>query len=294
MIDYIKRAFIWILLSIRSFFLYLSIAMFNTEYDILRANPNNLKRGDNKHQRKLHSNPTIEKFYAGQRDEKYVEDYYEILKKADNFLKKSTPKQIEMASHMNNTNFGMKDEYGRRYEHYGFFDPTHKHAKKKLEEVLEMEYEDRRTKDDDYPLKYIFNNTPIPYTLSKIFDVVDENNNVLDREEQSKTLQFPIKCHREDENIINKIEQLSEFLHVKAIGGEMVILEFFIPIKYNTNKIENDSKIFYEISNINSIFVEDDYGKLIGFKIDKFRKRIDFKDTYEVWKFNGTEMINSN
>ena len=50
------------------------------------------------------------------------------------------------------TSYGMKDRWGRRYEHYGFFDDKHKHVGKTLAEVLAMEFEERRTKDDDYEL----------------------------------------------------------------------------------------------------------------------------------------------
>jgi hypothetical protein len=48
-------------------------------------------------------------------------------------------------------------------------------------------------------------------------------------------------------NVANKIEQLTEFLHVKQIDSKHKILEFFIPQKFGLEKISDDHKIFKEI-----------------------------------------------
>ena len=155
-----QNIILWIYLKIHSIMFAISIALFNTEQEILKADPNNVGERNNHTQRMRSRNKLLEKFYAGQTDEKYVQDYYEVLKKADKFIRTATPHQMTVAADKYGTSYGMKDRYGRRYEHYGFFDDKHKNAGKTLGEVLTEEFEERRTKDDDYEIMYIFNNKP--------------------------------------------------------------------------------------------------------------------------------------
>ena len=81
----------------------------------------------------------LQKFEQGQRDEKYVQDYYELLKKSDKFMRNATPHQKAVAADKNAMNLGQKDKYGRRYDHIGFFEEGHKHHGKTMGEVLEQE-----------------------------------------------------------------------------------------------------------------------------------------------------------
>lgn len=273
----------------------ISIALFNTEQEILKANPNDLDERNNHTQRMRSRNRLLEKFYAGQTDEKYVKDYYDVLKKADKFIRTATPHQMAVAADKYGTSYGMKDRYGRRYEHYGFFDDKHKHAGKTLGEVLTEEFKERRTKDDDYEIMYIFNNRPIEVGLAKVFNVVEQKEDseifeVKDLENQSKQFQFPIKVEHENKNIINKIEELTEFLHVKKIGFEYRQLEFFVPLKFKTSELDEDSDIFKEIIDVKEIFIRNEYGELMGFTVNKYIKRINHNDTHEVLKFEGIEM----
>ena len=300
MINFFKRIYFWFYIKIHSILIYISIALYNTEIDILKADPNDLNEKDKKETRKLHHNPLLEKFYAGQTDEKYVKDYYELLKKADKFMRTATPHKMAVAADKYGTSYGMKDQYGRRYEHYGFFDEKHKHAGKTVGEVLALEFEERRTKDDDYELLYMFNNKPIEVGLTNIIDVLEkpkEENadfeyQVVDVFRKSKQFEFPIKVHRENDDVVNKIEQLTEFLHVKKLGFEYRVLEFFIPLKFKTSGITENSEIFNELVDMKEIYLRDNYGQLMGFGIIKFRKRIIHNDTHEVWKFEGIEMEN--
>ena len=300
MINFFKRIYFWFYIKIHSILIYVSIALYNTEIDILKADPNDLNEKDKKETRKLHHNPLLEKFYAGQTDEKYVKDYYELLKKADKFMRTATPHKMAVAADKYGTSYGMKDQYGRRYEHYGFFDEKHKHAGKTVGEVLALEFEERRTKDDDYELLYMFNNKPIEVGLTNIMDVLEkpkEENadfeyQVVDVFRKSKQFEFPIKVHRENDDVVNKIEQLTEFLHVKKLGFEYRVLEFFIPLKFKTSGITENSEIFNELVDMKEIYLRDNYGQLMGFGIIKFRKRIIHNDTHEVWKFEGIEMEN--
>jgi hypothetical protein len=278
----------------------ISLSLYRTEQDILKADPNDLQEKDKKTTRKLHHNPLIEKFYAGQRDEKYVQDYYELLKKADRFKRKSTPHKIAVTADKYHMNYGQKDQYGKRYEHYGFFDKKHKHTGKTMGEVLMAEYEERRSKDDNYELLYIFNNIPIEVGLINIMDVVEKTKKenvdfeyeVQDIFRKSKQFMFPITINRENNDVADKIEQLTEFLHIKKIGFEYRRLEFFIPLKFNTENVIENSDTFKELIDIKQVFIRNDYGILIGFGITSFVKRIKHNDTHEIWKFDGIEMEN--
>lgn len=291
-----QNIILWIYLKIHSIMIMISLALFNTEQEILKADPNNVGERNNHTQRMRSRNKLLEKFYAGQTDQKYVQEYYEVLKKADKFIRTATPHQMAVAADKHGTSYGMKDRYGRRYEHYGFFDDKHKNAGKTLGEVLIEEFEERRTKDDDYEMMYIFNNKPIEVGLAKVFDVVekkegsDEEFEVHDLENQSKQFQFPIKIEHENNDITNKIEQLTEFLHVKKIGFEYRQFEFFVPLKFKTSELDDESDILNEIIDIKEIFISDEYGELMGFTVNKYIKRINYNDTHEVFKFEGIEM----
>jgi hypothetical protein len=323
MFNFLKKAYFWCYIKIHTILISISIALYNTEQDILKADPNDLTEKDKRTTRKLHRNPTLEKFYAGKTDEKYVQEYYEILKKADKFMRTATPHQMALAADKRGTNYGMKDQYGRRYEHYGFYDDKHKHAGKTVGEILVAEFEERRTKDDDYEILHIFNNKPIEVGLGRIFDVVKKTDkvetvpvissitktesaeiaNVTDYQQQnvyevndmlerSKSFEFPIKVLRENYSSKNKIEQLTEFLHVKKIGFEYRQLEFFIPLKFKSTELTEDSDIFKELIDIKEVYLHGDYGELIGYGVIKYIKRITHNETHDVLKFEAIEMQN--
>jgi hypothetical protein len=284
----------------------ISIALYRTEEDILKADILDVGESGKIIQRKLHRNPTLEKFFAGQRDEKYVQDYYELLKNADKFMRKATPYDLAIATdkHLRfkvegdafkleagSDRANKKDQFGRRYEHYGFFDEKHKHAGKTIGEVIELEMKERRTNDDDYELLTIYNNKPIEVGISKFYEAMKGaiKNNIEYEIASPKTYEFPIKAIHNNPEIVNKIEQLTEFLHVKKIGFEHRQFEFFIPLKFKTIEIQDDSIIFKELTDIKEIFIRDEYGELIGFGVTKYLKRITH-NTHEVWKFQGIEM----
>jgi hypothetical protein len=252
---------------------------------------------DKKIQRHRHRNNTLESFYAGKEDEKYTQEYYEILKEGDKFMRNATAHKMAAATDRHGMNYGKKDKWGRSYEHYGFFDEKSKNAGKTVGEVINNEYKERKTDDDDYEIVHIFNNTPIEIGFAKAVNIMTEIEDKFvlnDSVSMSKQLEFPIKCLRENDSV-NKIEQLSEVLHVKIVGTELFRLEFFIPIKYKTSSLPDDSKILKEIIGIDQVFIKDTYGKLIGYNIQNFVKRIIIKDkngddTFEVYKFMAKEI----
>jgi hypothetical protein len=294
MIDFFKKIYFWCYIKVHTMIIAITIALYNTEQEILKADPDDLKEKDKRETRKLHRNQTLEKFYQGQTDEKYVKDYYEILKKADKFMRTATPHQMAVAADKYGTSYGVKDKRGVAHEHFGFYDEKHKNAGKTLAEVLEQEYKERRTTDDDLELMYIFNNKPIIAGMGKFYEAMEKakEDNTEFEVAVVKSWEFPLKIEREDKDIVNKIEQLTEFLHIKKIGFEHRQLEFFIPLKFRTNDIKEDDPIFKQIIDIKEVFIRDEYGQLHGFGITKYFKRIIYNDTHEVLKFEGIEMEN--
>src|ERR1035437_10753381 len=127
MLNVLKKIYFWCYLKIYIILMNIGIMIYRAEVDA-QADPNDIKEGDKKIQRMLHRNQTLEKFYAGKTDEKYVREYYELLKKADKFIHTATPYQMALAADKHGSSYGMKEQYGRRYEHYGFFDEKHKSA----------------------------------------------------------------------------------------------------------------------------------------------------------------------
>ena len=157
----LRKIFIKLYITIHLFLMRLGIAMKNTEDEVLSSNIGTIDESKKQTLRQQHRNPVIEKMLQGQRDEQYVKEYYEILRKADHFLKTASPEKIAMAADKYGMSYGKKDRWGRRFEHYGFFDPKHKNYGKSLSDAMKDEVEEKRVKDDDYQIEFIFDNKPI-------------------------------------------------------------------------------------------------------------------------------------
>lgn len=281
---HIYLVYIYVKFFIGTLIANVEVEVFGDKADLDEKNKKNI--------RMRHRNQVLEDFYAGKRNEKYMQDFYEILKRADKFMKNSTPERIAAVADRFSMSYGQKDRWGRRYEHYGFYDEKSKHAGKTLAEVIQENYEERRTKDDDYQMLTIFNNKPKEAGIVQAFRELDVNENgeliSMNIGEKSKHFVFPIKVYR-DVEYLNKIEQLTEFLHLKRITTDVVQLEFFIPMKYKTYEIPEDSEIFEQLTTIKHIGISDEYGVVRRFGELKYKKRISHKD-FDVIKFTGVEM----
>ena len=309
-VNWLELGFLWVYLAIHSIILRISIALYNTEQEILKADPNDLDERNKNHQRMQHRNPLVEKMLQGQRDEQFVQDYYEVLKKADKFLRTSSPEKIAMAADKYGMNFGQKDKWGRRFEHYGFYDPKSKNYGKTMAEVMELEVKERKTQDDDFPLEFMFDNAPIEHGIAKDEQIVETMRDVsatgfeaMNSYEKAKQRKFPLVVIRNGE-VSNKIEQLTHYLHVKKVNSKHRILEFFIPAKYKTFDIDEKNDIFAEITNVEQIWLRDEYGGRYGYTVTGYRKRllqtvsvtVDEKTVdeprYEVIKLNAIKIVN--
>lgn len=295
MFKYLKRKFYSLALGI-------GFALTRVDDLMFKPSQHGFSEKEKKNQRHRHRNNTLEQFYAGKEDEKYTKEYYEILKKSDEFIKKATPNKMAAVADSQGMSYGHEDRHGEKHEHYGFFDAKHANKGKTIAEVVEKELDNRRTDDDDYKLIEIINNIPKIGGIAKVDELIDETKDgvyiLKEPAEIKKIVQFPIKCLRPLE-CVNKIEQLTETLHIKEIGTSLLRLEFFIPIKYTTTKFDENSDIFKELINIEQVFFTNKYGKLIGYKIESYIKRITVKnksdeDAYDVIKFMAKEIIENN
>jgi hypothetical protein len=265
---------------------YLGISMYNTDMELLKAPELDVNEKDKKIQRKRHRNQLLEKFYQGQRDEKYQKEYYELLKKSDEYQKKADARRMDLTADKWGMSYGRKDVLGRRtYEHLGYFDPSHKNYGKTLGEVLNTEIEERRVKDDEYELEYIIDNRKVELNLTQSFDIHNEKKGV----DHNKR---PVIVNRDNPEQLNKIEDVTDFIHVKKIGFEHRYFEFFIPKKFKLYEHDENSTIFEEMILLNDFWYRDKYGELYGFKISEYVRRIDFNQEYEIIKFKGIEIEN--
>jgi len=343
---YFEKIFLWFIGVWYKIIISLSLVLYRSEDDIFRTKPDNINEKNKYNIRMQHRNSFIEMILSGIRQEKIIKDYYEILKKADKFMRNSTPEQIEMsATKWGLNNYGKtddevknigkvakriqrdkdgkiikskddksksktrKDKFGRRYEHYGFFDPKSRNYGKTLGDVIRNEITERVTTDDTYPIEFMFTNKSVENGIAKVNEIVEtktdkSNTGFESMNEYEKALnkKYPLKVIRENETAINKIEQLTEFLHVKQINSKHRVLEFFIPAKYKTFELSEESDIFVELINIKQVWINDEYGELYGFKIKNFRKRIlqkieitennekIEKPIFEVIKLNGEKI----
>lgn len=297
-------------ISTKMFFWRISAGLVRAEEDILKPKDLIQTNERNKHQIKAPiRNKTLAKMDQGVRDEKFMQDYYEVLKKGDEFLEKADPEKIAEVSGKHGMNLGrkingrglpiqnkidddgnvimdnmgipvQKDEYGRRYDHYGFFDPKHKHYGKTIREVTKAQVDERTTKDDDFPIEFMINNTPI---VGGVADGISMGTMRIS--EQAKNFKFPIKIIRKGKHN-NKIEQITEFLHVKRIDDVHMILEFLIPKKYKLSKYGKKSKVMKELIDFQQVWHIAKYGERYGFNITSFYKKTKI-DRYDVIKFNA-------
>jgi hypothetical protein len=298
MIRFIKNILLKIYITLNIWLMRLGIAMKNSEDDIMTSGVLDNDEKGKIQIRQTHRNPVIEKMLQGERDEQYVKDYYEILRKADTFLKTASPEKIAMAADKYGVaSYGKKDRWGRRFEHFGFFDPKHKNYGMTLSEAMEQEVKDKTTKDDVYPIEFMFDNTPITVGFSSFRDMKESDKvgsgyEVMNPAEKAKASKFPMTVIRKNNNAFNKIEMLTSSLHIKKIRDRDRLLEFFIPKKYKLGEHLNNKELFDELIDIDQVWIKDEYDGRYGFTINGYYKYLDYDDNFDVLKFNGYRIRN--
>ena len=294
----IKLVFLWLYTSFHIIMVRISIALYNAEIEVLKADPNALNEKGKKNQKIRIRNPLHRKMDQGQRDQQYMQDYYEVLKKADKFMKNSTPEQMEMAANKWGMSVGKtdaelknvgrkekdkpkKDKWGKRYDHFGFYDPKNKNYGKTMAEVMVEEIQQRVTTDDDYSIEFMFSNKPANIGIGKNHEVVEDKAlgfRELNIYEKAKIRKFPMTVQRTKEECFNKIEQLTEYVHIKRLDDENKIIEFFIPAKYGVFKHDEESETFKEIIDINTVWIKDEYDNRYGYNISGYYKKTEVID----------------
>lgn len=287
--------------QIKGFFLSLviriSIALKNVEDD-LKANANDLFKGVVIEFKKRHNNPVLRRMEQGTRDERYIQTFYSILKKADEFVRSANPDKAAKVADRYGMNIGKKDKWGVRWDHHGFLDPKHKYYGKTLKEIHDLEIQERKLNDEDnYRIITMFQNkSELSFIqTAKTLREKDAETLVPDVSEMATKQKFPLKVYRKEE-VLNKIEQLAEFVHIKAITDQHFIIETFIPAKYGLSKYETDSDVFKQLLTVNTMYFTDEYGDNHAYKITDFYKRtkhIEYEEKgekkyrFDVIKFKG-------
>lgn len=235
-------------------------------------------------------------------DENYRQYFYEVLKKADKFLRTANPAKIQRTAGKYGLNYGMKDQFGRRFEHYGFFDEKHKYAGKSIQEVRELEVAEKTLEDDKYPVIIMYQNKK-EFSFSESAAMILNHDKGLyapEIHELARMKKYPLTIVRESE-VRNRIEQLTEFLHVKQISSQHKILEFFIPKKFKLEQVPDEDPIFKELINIQQVWFKDEYGDRNSYRVTSFYKRGEYKkytekgelnpNGFDILKFYATDII---
>lgn len=288
----------WIKGFIASGIMSLMFALKNVD-DELRADPVDLFKTELRQQIRI----SFEKF-----DEQYRQYFYEVLKKADKFLRTANPAKIQRTAGKYGLNYGMKDQSGRRFEHYGFFDEKHKYSGKSLKEVRNLEVDERKLDDDNFPVIVMYQNKK-EFSFNESAGIIIGNDTgkgfyAPEIHELARMKKYPLTIVRGEGEILNRIEQLTEFLHVKQVDSTHKILEFFIPMKFGLSNIPDDSKIFKELTNIKQVWFKDEYGDRNSYAINSYYKRGEYKKQtptgeinpsgFDIIKFKATDIIQLN
>lgn len=284
----------WIKGFFVSGFMSLLFALKNVD-DELRADPIDLFKVELRQEIRI----SFEKF-----DEQYRQYFYEVLKKADKFLRTANPAKIQRTAGKYGLNYGMKDQSGRRFEHYGFFDDKHKYSGKSLREVRDLEVDERKLDDDNYPVIVMYQNKK-EFSFNESAKIIMNNDKgkgfyAPEIHELARMKKYPLTIVRDNE-VINRIEQLTEYLHVKQISSQHKILEFFIPMKFGLAKIKDDDKIFKELIDIKQVWFKDEYGDRNSYAITSYYKRGEYNKVtpkgeinpngFDIIKFKATDII---
>lgn len=297
---WVKTAFLMVMIRVS-----LALRSFEEEF---KAQAADLVNGIKREFKKRTSNPLLRKFEQGETDEKYVQEFYEVLKKSDEIVRSTNPDKAAKMADKHGVNIGAKDKWGVRWDHHGFLDPKHKHYGKTLKEIRDLEIEERKHNEDNYPIVAMFQNKA-ELSFLETTKIVKTEKDILEvghLYDMAKLQKFPLLIFRKNKDVVNKIEQLTDFVHVKGVSSKHFILEFFIPTKYGLQNFDENSKIFKELIDIDQVWFSDEYGDKHVYKVTSYYKRSkhqeylnekkEIKYRYELIKFKGEiiEQINMN
>lgn len=247
-----------------------SIAMKNVEQDVRTVEQLPSYQGQGQQRFKKQSRMSLlESMKQGEYNAQYVDYFYEVLKKADDLVLNSTPQQLQLLAEK----YGMGDHAAARYN---FLHESQKqiHGNKSPQEIRREEYSRRVTGDDNYPVERIVTNRK-------------NMKNVLDHAMGgSAQYSYSISVQRMYQTK-NAIEIVTELLHVKEMGSQHRLIEFYIPKKYGVKQLQHTNpNIYQEMISIQGVSFNDDYGQPSDYKITGFYKMSE-NGMYDVVKFKG-------
>jgi len=103
----------------------------------------------------------------------------------------------------------------------------------------------------------------------KLFNIINNKIEIKNAEEVLFSNKLPIKIttlKSRDSNRNFKIEDFTEYLHIKKYDNNKLLLEFYI------NQNNNIEEYVKEFENLSNIYYNDKYGELNEYKIIKFYK----------------------
>lgn len=247
-----------------------SMAMNNLEQEVFKpADVDDLTNGGNKEQQKRSSN-LLESMRRGEYNAQYVKQFYEILRRADDIVLNSTPEEMRQLAERYGMGSAANTQYNMLTE-----DRVARHGNKTPQQIRDEEAKKRVTKDDNYEVDHMVSN------IRNVKNILEAAGGA------PKQYEFSLKVSR-DQEVVNKIEELSEFLHIKHVGENHKILEFFIPKKYKVTIVEHVAAL-NELKNFQYVWFTDKYGKRYDYNVRKFYK-LSSNQEYDVIKFNAVIM----
>ena len=248
-----------------------SMAMKNTEEEILKPDPAQLQSGTKKEHTKM-SSSLLESMRRGEYNAQYVQHFYEVLRRADELVANSTPDEMKMLAER----YGMGEAANNSYN---MLNEDHKkrYGNRSTKDVRKEQILQRVTGDDTYPIDHMIINKRI---LRNVYESAIG---------QPREYDFSLKVGRKY-NTINKIEELAEYMHVKHLGENQKLLEFYIPKKFKIIDSQHVEAL-EEVKRFEYVSFSDDYGKRYDYSVKRFYK-ISQNNDYDVLKFNAVEIQN--
>lgn len=251
-----------------------SLAMKSTEEEIFAPDPAQLQTGQKKEFQKLSSSQLLESLRRGEYNAQYVNYFYEVLRRADDIVANSTPEEMKMLAERYGMGDAAKNSYNMLSEDF-----KSRYGDKDAKQVRKEQLKERVTSDDSYDIDHMVINKR---TLTNVFESAQGAPRKYD---------FTLKVTRKYQ-AVNKIEELSEYMHVKHIGDNHKLLEFYIPKKFGITHMSNLDAL-NEIKSFDYVQFSDAYGKQFQYSIKKFYKTTE-NNHYDVLKFNAVLIENIN
>jgi hypothetical protein len=232
-----------------SFFIRLSISLSKLENEIFKNSKDKLYSGDGSEIDNI-QNELLRSLRKGEYNKEYVDKFYKILKASDKVFEadKYSLKDISKKHGM---------DYGNEDLQY-YLNSNTEYNKPNLEERYYIK--------DGYELENIVKNS---------IEVL----NPLDVLEGKKPIRIT-KIKSKNINRENKIEEYTEYLHIKKFKGRSKLLEFYI------NKDINLGNLIEDFKKTDNIYFKSNYGELFDYNISKFIE-IDELNSYNILKFKA-------